>query len=84
MIDVPYKVAGATISEFEVEAKVGDAIVPAKVPGVIIELVSDCGSMGHTFKIMTADPAATLAEFEVGRGVIVNLTPQPRVKKAKK
>ena len=75
-IDIPlnYKVASATSEEFTVEAMVADKPVTAKVQGVCVELLSDDGAMGHTFRFMTDDPSAVLAKFAVDAPVVVTLS----------
>lgn len=69
-----YIVTSAASQLFDVKAKVGAQEVDAKVSGVVIELVSEDGSMGHTFRAMVDDIDAALAEFAVGKKVQVELT----------
>lgn len=69
-----YTVHSAHVTEFPVKAIVGGKEIEAKVPGVVIELVSDDGSMGHTFRYIPED-ASDLEGFAVGTPVTVTLEP---------
>ncbi len=74
-MEIKYKVHGATQDEFSVVAEVMGNPTTVKVPGVIVELDSLDGSMCHTFRFMTNDVAAVLADYPVGREVTVTITP---------
>ena len=70
-----YTVVSATAEDFTVTAQVAGQDVQAKVPGLVVEMLSVDGSMGHTFRYMPEDVAAELAKFPVGASVTVTLTP---------
>lgn len=70
-----YVVASAHEAKFDVEAEVAGKKMMASVPGVVIELVSEDGAMGHTFRFVPDGIAATLEAFAVGTKVTMTLIP---------
>lgn len=51
-ISLKYKVHSCVEDDFAVAATVGGREVEAKISGLVVELVSDDESMGHTFKFI--------------------------------
>lgn len=47
---IRYTVASAASENFAVEATVAGKTVQAQIPGKTVEMVSEDGSMGHTFR----------------------------------
>ncbi len=76
-MDIRYTVASCQQADFDVQAEVLGQTRDVKVPGLVLELVSEDGGMGHTFRVLPADMAATMAQYPVGKGVTVTLTPDP-------
>lgn len=95
---IRYHVHSVAPTDFTVDAVVAGRETQAIVPGLIVEAVSEDGSMGHSFKIWGEDNAAIIKrcspgdELEVsiklidkdGKGVLLNapLDDEP-AKKAK-
>lgn len=69
-MQVRYTVAGCNVDEFSVEATVAGQTVQAKVPGLVVELVSEDGSMCHMLRVRPTDMAAAEKLFAVGNGVV--------------
>lgn len=96
---IRYAVHSVAPTDFAVDAVVAGKQVVATVPGIIVEAVSDDGSMGHSFKIFGEDNAAIIKrcspgdELEItiklidkdGKGVLLNAPLEaPEPKKAAK
>lgn len=67
MCKVRYAVHSATAQPFEttVELKGGQK-VQAAIPGLVVELVAEDGTMTHTLKFVPEDMEHAVAEFAVG------------------
>lgn len=71
---IRYTVASVVPDQIAVKAIVGGKEIDAKIPGVVAEMVSDDGSMGHTFRFADSEEfdtdqlapgAVVVASFEV-------------------
>lgn len=74
-MDIRYTVASCQQADFAIQADVLGATRTVMVPGLVLEMVSTDGGMGHTFRVMPTDLTSALAQFPVGKGVTVTLTP---------
>lgn len=70
-----FTVHSCTAEAIDVEVVIDGQIVPAKVAGIVLELVSADGSTSPTFRYRPADLAAELAKFPVGQAVTVTVEP---------
>lgn len=70
-MDIKYKVASCSQEDVVVKAIVAGKEVDVKAPGLVVELVSDCGKMGHTYRFIPADMAEALEMFTVGEPIIL-------------
>lgn len=61
---IRYTVSSVHLTEGEVEAVVGGVKMTAKAPMTVVEMVSDDGTMGHTFRWM-----GDVKDFEAGQVV---------------
>ena len=52
---IRYTVASSTEDTFPVEAMVAGKPVQARIPGRTVEMVSEDGSMGHTFRFADSE-----------------------------
>ena len=68
-MEIIYTVRSCTEDEVSVTATVAGREVVAKIPGLVVECVSECGGMGHTFRFTPDDMAAAKKEFAVGNVV---------------
>jgi len=75
MVELNYVVTSSQSDVFAVTAVVGGVEREVTIPGVVIEMLSEDGSMGHTYRFVPEDVAGTLAEFPVGAAVRLSLTP---------
>lgn len=69
MTSIRYTVHSVAQSEISVDATVAGQVVTAKVPATVVEMISEDGSMGHTFRF-TGDAS----EFVEGQAVDVTFT----------
>jgi hypothetical protein len=68
-----YTVAGVTQDQVEVDAVVAGQTIRAKIPAWIVEMVSEDGSMGHTFRFtgeFDAEAYVVGAEVEVSFDIV--------------
>ena len=79
-MEINYTVHSCVEDEVSVAATVAGREVMAKVPGLIVELTSDDGSMGHTFRFTPDDMAAAKSLFNVGDVVVATFS-KPASKK---
>ena len=66
---IRYTVTSSTEDEVSVEATVAGQTVIAKVPGLVVEMTSEDGGMGHTYRFRPNGPeemAAAQAKYAVG------------------
>jgi hypothetical protein len=75
MIKLNYTVHSVTTDQFEVDAIVAGTPRKVSVPGLVIEAVSQDGSMGHSFRFIPDDSAAAIAAFVVGSAIVVSIEP---------
>ena len=74
-MEINYTVHSCSEDEFSVAATVAGREVVAKVPGLIVELTSEDGSMSHTFRFTPDDMAAAKNDYAVGNVVVATFTP---------
>jgi hypothetical protein len=68
-----YDVHGVSPTDFSVKALVAGKETDAVVPGMILEAVSEDGSMGHSFKVWGEDAAPILKRASPGDKLEVTL-----------
>lgn len=76
MITINYTVTSCSADDFSAEAEIAGRTVSVKVPGLVIEMSSADGSMGHTYRFVPEDLEAAEAAFAVGTSVTVTLAPE--------
>lgn len=69
---IKYTITSVSNEDFAAKAKVGEREVDVKIPGLVLEMTSADGSMGHTFRVLPEDGDST-DEFVVGATVIASL-----------
>lgn len=70
MSKVLYNVHSASPQAFMTEVELpGGQKVAAQIPGLVVELVSQDGTMTHTLRFVPEDLAAASAQFEVGASI---------------
>lgn len=74
-MEITYIVQTCDIQEVTVKASVNGKEVDAKVPGLVVQMVSEDGSMGHTFRFMPDDLEAAKAEFPIGSKMTASFAP---------
>lgn len=67
---ISYTVHGAHLTKVTRKATVGGAEVLADVPALVVEVVSGCEAMGHTFNFVGAPAEAAQAIFTPGAKVV--------------
>lgn len=70
---IKYVVHSCNRDEFAATATVNGRELAVKIPGLVIEMTSEDGSMGHTFRVVPDDLEAVEAEFAVGADITVTL-----------
>ncbi len=75
MITIDYTVTSCTTDEFTVEAEVAGKPAQAKISGLVVEMSSADGAMGHTYRFVPDDLAAAQEAFAVGSTVTATLVP---------
>ena len=75
MVELNYVVTSSQSDVFAVTAVVGGVEREVTIPGVVIEMLSEDGSMGHTYRFVPENVVDTLAAFPVGAAVRLSLTP---------
>ncbi len=74
-MEIKYTVRSSSEDEVSVLATVpGLGQVTAKVPGLVVELVSEDGGMGHTYRITPEDMAVAKDFFTVGDHVKITFS----------
>jgi hypothetical protein len=73
-MDIKYTVASCNQEDVIVKAMVGGREVDAKIAGLVVELVSDCGQMGHTFRLQPADLDEALEFFATGEEIVLTFS----------
>jgi hypothetical protein len=66
MIRIRYRVHSCVRDTFAVEASIAGQVKTVTVEGLIVEAVSEDGSMGHLFKIHEGDMAELEARYSAG------------------
>ena len=65
-----YSVHSVHETDAALNVKLADGrTVEGRVPSLVVELVSACGGMGHTFRLQPEDMAEAKAQFVVGSEV---------------
>lgn len=70
-----FTVNSAVAEPIEVEVDIDGQKVPAKVSGIVLELVALDGSTSPTFRYRPADISEELAKFPAGQTVVVTVEP---------
>lgn len=65
-MEISYTVHSCVREGFPAMAKIGDREVEVIVPGLVVELVSDIGNMGHTFRYLPENIEKAEAMFAIG------------------
>lgn len=74
-MQINYTVTSCSEETIDVLATVpGLGEVTAKVMGLVVEVTSEDGQMGHTFRFTPADMADAKAKFAVGSPVVATFT----------
>jgi hypothetical protein len=73
-MEVLFKVHSAVEDDVTMPMTLNGSTVDAKVPGLVVELVSDDGSMCHTHRFVPGDMAAAKALFEVGAKITLTFS----------
>ncbi len=73
-MQIIYTVASCSEDPVDVIATVAGREVPAKVMGLVVELVSEDKSMGHTFRFTPTDLTDAKEMFAVGEKIIANFS----------
>ena len=73
-MELKYTVSSCSEDPVEVMATVMGQEMPVKVMGLVVELISECGGMGHTYRLMPTDMADAKEKFAVGAEVILTFT----------
>jgi hypothetical protein len=68
-MEIKYVVQSCSEDEVPVVATVAGREVSAKVAGLVVELLSEDGGMGHTFRLTPTDMAAATEFFAVGEEI---------------
>jgi hypothetical protein len=74
-MDITYTVHSCVEEQIDVIATVAGREVAAKITGLVVEVVSDEGNMGHTLRLTPTDLDAAKALFAVGNKVKSTFTP---------
>lgn len=80
---IRYVVHSISAASFPVKAIVAGEEIEAQIPGVVAELVSEDGSMGHTFKFADSKEFDT-DQLKVGSVVVAEFTVETPAKRAGK
>jgi len=75
MIKLKYFVHTASQEDFTAKATVAGVERDVKVPGLAVEMVSEDGSMSHTFRFVPDDMEKAVAAFEPESAFIVSIAP---------
>jgi hypothetical protein len=73
-MEIRYTVASCNQEDVTVKAMVAGREVDAKIAGLVVELVSDCGQMGHTFRLQPADLAEAQELFAIGAEIVLTFS----------
>lgn len=74
-MEIKYIVTSCSEDPIDVLATVpGLGEVEVKVNGLVVELTSECGKMGHTYRFVPTDMADAKAKFAVGAAVVATFT----------
>ena len=68
-MDITYTVTSCVEDEVVVKAIVAGQEVDAKITGLVVEVTSADGGMGHTYRFTPSDMEAAKAMFAVGETV---------------
>lgn len=68
-VQIKYTVHSCSRAAIEHEVEINGATMTATVPGLIVELVSEDGSMTHTLRLLPNDIEHAESEFAVGNTV---------------
>lgn len=71
---INYSVVSVTEDEAEVTAVVAGREMRAKIPMLTVEMISEDGSMGHTFRFANYDDDEA-DKFTVGNAITATFTP---------
>ncbi len=74
-MEIKYTVVSCVEDSFDMTVEVNGSPMAVKAPGIVLELMSLDGSMGHTFRFAGANAAEVLAAYPLGHGVTVTVTP---------
>lgn len=69
-MQINYTVHSVEKADIETLANVNGSSMVVKVPGLVVELVSDSGDMGHTFRILPTNMDEALALYTVGGRIL--------------
>lgn len=69
-MQINYTVHSVEKADIETFANVNGSSMLVKVPGLVVELVSDSGDMGHTFRILPSSMDEALALYQVGAHIV--------------
>ncbi len=74
-MQINYTVTSCSEDTIDVIATVaGLGEVTAKIAGLVVEVTSEDGSMGHTFRFTPTDMADAKEKFAVGAAVVATFT----------
>ncbi len=73
-VKVKYTVHSVSRSAVQRTVKYGAQEVPATVPCLVVELVSECGGMGHSFTFIGGEAAAAEEMFEPEGSIVVSFS----------
>jgi hypothetical protein len=73
-MEIKYTVHSCNQEDVTVKAMVAGREVDAKITGLVVELVSDCGQMGHTFRLQPADLTEAAKFFAVGEEIVLSFS----------
>lgn len=73
-MEIKYTVASCTEDPVEVVATVAGREVMATVMGLVVDCVSECGGMGHTFRFRPDDIEAAKKQFVIGAPIVATFT----------
>jgi hypothetical protein len=73
-MQIKYTVSSCTENEVAVKATVAGREVEAKIPGLVVELMSEDGGMGHTYRLTPDDFEAAKDFFTIGEDVILTFS----------